>query len=143
MTDEIIKSFKEGHQEIVNGIDRIQGVLRSYVQAKLYIRQLNEILLAHWGRQNEKFFINLRDFYFKNRQASKMIEFLELDTKDAKIKFLQFFDQYSGEMGDLGSNKFPRDFQEYSRHLLSRIKIEEEYLLPLLERLYCRQGSDQ
>ena len=135
MAKDAVVSFKSGHQEIVGIIAQMQSALRSYPEAKPSIRKMNEILLAHLGRQDNIFFDKLNSFYQSDRQAIKMIEFLIHDLKDMKIKFLIFFDEYSGEMADRGSKNFPRDFTQFSSDVLGRIKIEEEYLFPLLEKL--------
>ena len=135
MSDDLTENFKTGHQSIVDILDRTQGVVRSYSVAKPNIREMSKILLAHFGRQDKEFFDKLHSFYQSDRQATKMIESLIHDLKDTKVKYLVFFDKYSGEMGDIGSNNFPRDFIAFAHDILGRIKIEEDYLLPLIEKL--------
>lgn len=132
---DLIADFKTGHQAIIEAIDSIQASLRSYREVKPRIRAMQKILLDHFGRENNEFYERLRAFYSSDRQATKMIEFLAYDLKDAKIKFLTFFDKYSGEMGDMGSRNFPRDFMDFTSTIIARINVEEDQLLPLLEKL--------
>ena len=134
MPKELLKNFKTSHQAIVNALEKVGSLSRSYGAAKPSIREMNDLLLAHFGRQDGEFFKKLLGFY-KEKEAQKMIEFLSHDLKDLKIQFLTSFEKYSGEMADQGSPQFPRDFTVFSRQVLARIRIEEEYLFGLLEGL--------
>lgn len=134
MSKELLKDFKTRHQAIVNTLEKIGVLSRSYSAAKLYIRQLNELLLAHFGGQKEEFFKKLSEFY-KDEEAQKTIKFLMHDLKGLRVELLAFLEKYTGEMGDRGSPQFPRDLADFSRQVVSRIRIEEEYLFGLLEGL--------
>ena len=134
MPKELLKNFKTSHQAIVNAIEKVGSLSRSYGAAKPYIREMNNLLLAHFGRENDEFFKKLSGFY-QEKETGKTIEFLSHDLKDLKIQFLAFFEKYPCEMGDRGSPQFPGDFTDFSRQVLERIKIEEEYLFGLLEGL--------
>lgn len=135
MQEGLIESFRIGHQAIVDLLERIQGTARSYPAAKPHIRALATTLVTHFGRQDNRLFEDLRFFYREDRQSSKLLEFVVHDLKDIKIKYLIFFDKHSGELADLGSPTFPRNFTDFSKDILARIKIEEEYLLPLIEKM--------
>lgn len=141
LADEIVINLKTSHQAIVNEIDSIQSSCRTYTAAKPHLREMSKILLAHFSRQNDPFFDRLRVRVADDRQAVKMIEFLAHDTKDIKVKFLVFFDRYSGDMADIGSRTFPKDFTDFAREILSRIRVEEDYLFPLIARL--RPGQEE
>ena len=91
--------------------------------------------MALWGRQNEEFWEQLNSFYKDNREATKMLEFLIHNLKDLKVKYLIFFDIYNDEWGHVGSKNFSKDFMNFAEEILVRIKLEEEYLFPLLEKL--------
>ncbi len=134
-SQDLIADFKTGHQAIIEAIDSIQASMRTYREVKPRIRTMQRILLDHFGREGNEFYERLRTFYTSDRHATKMIEFLTYDLKDVKIKFLTFFDKYSGEMGDAGSRNFPRDFMDFISHIIARIKVEEDQLLPLLAKL--------
>ena len=127
-----LENFKTGHQQIVAIVDQVQVLARSYGKAKPHLAAMKEILLAHFGRQNNDFFDRLRMFHKDDPKAAKMVEFLRHDLKDIKVQFLAFFDKYTGEMNDSGSPAFLRDFAAFTNQVLARIKIEEEYLFPLL-----------
>lgn len=133
--ESLIEDLKTGHQSIVDAVDRLQKVVRSYAQAKPLIREMREGLMAHFARQNDSLFDQLQVFYRSDREVIKTIEFLICDLKDIKIKYLVFFDRYSGEIADLGSNTFPVDFLAFARELMARIKAEEDYLLPLIAKI--------
>ena len=135
MSIEAISRFKMRHQTIVDLLDQIQVLSRSYFQAKPKIRELRERLLAHLSHKDDEFFDHIRLSYKGDRHSVKLIEFLAHDLKDIKIKYLVFFEQYSGELADIGSRNFPGELIRFSREVLGRIKIEEEYLFPLLQKL--------
>ena len=135
MSSEIVQNFKVAHQSIVDSIDGIQPFLRSYLAAKPKIREMKEKLLFHLGKQNSDLFDQLRSWHEHDREATKIIEFLTHDLNDIKIKYLIFFEKYSGELADKGSSNFPLDFTEFSKAVLDRLKVEEEYLLPLLKKI--------
>ena len=61
MSEEVISRFKVRHQSIVNTIDHVQAISRSYVEAKPRIRELNDKLLHHLSSQNDHFYDELRD----------------------------------------------------------------------------------
>ena len=133
MNDELIKQFKTAHQSILVTIDQINPMTRSYRQAKPFIRDLQTKLLAHFERQNDSLFKPLEEFHAEHRPSAKMIEFLRYDLKDIKIKLLVFFDRHSGEINDIYNRSFPKDFTEFSQAVIGRIKVEEDFLLPLLK----------
>ena len=135
MSKDLVSEFRVGHQTIIDIIEKTQSYTRSYLQGKPNIRAMREIILKHFERENEQLYAHLQSFYHEDRAASKIIEFLVYDLKDTKIQFLVFFDKYTGEMGDMGSRNFLRDFTEFSRVIVQRIKAEEEYLFPLLAKL--------
>lgn len=135
MSNALVNSLKEGHSAIVDTLDQVQMVARSYVEAKPRIREMDARLLVHYRRQNDDFFEQLRDFYHENRKATKMIEFLIHDLKDFKVKHFAFFEKHSGEALDMSARTFPKDFDDFSQDVIVRLKIEEDYLFPLVERL--------
>ena len=133
MPDDLIRQFKVAHQSILVTIDQINQNIRSYSKAKPFIRDLQAKLLAHFERQNDSLFKPLEGFHADHRPSAKMIEFLRYDLKDIKIKLLIFFDRHSGEINDMCNRSFPKDFTEFSQAVIGRIKVEEDFLLPLLK----------
>ncbi len=130
-----VNSFHLSHEAILDTVSQLQGLTRSYLQAKPLLRDLQVRLLAYFNRQDKEFYQSLKIFFAEDRAALKIIEFLELDLKDSKIQYLIFFEKHSGEMGDMNSRNFIKDFREFSNVLLLRMKTEENHLLPLLERV--------
>ncbi|GEM_PF-569288 len=120
---------------VVDLIARIEDALRSpYSLVKPNIRKIQNGLFSHFGAQDEKFFKELASCYQLDRESVKVIEFLTHDLNELKIKFLIFFDKYTGELADRGSSSFPRDFTQFSAQVLARFKTEEEYLFPLIKK---------
>ena len=134
MSVNLILRFRTGHRAIKMTLSQIQIVARSYSRAKPLLHELSEVLLAHWGQQHEAFWDRLNIFYVDDRERTKMLEFLTHSLKDLKVRYMVFFDQYTGEWGDVGSRNFVKDFTNFSDEVIARIKIEEEYLFPLIER---------
>ena len=56
MPEQLLKNFKTSHQAIVNTLEKISALSRSYRAAKPHIRQLSDLLLAHFGVQKDDFF---------------------------------------------------------------------------------------
>jgi hypothetical protein len=131
----LITGFRLSHQMLTDSISQIQLSLRSYSQAKPKLRELYSNLHNHFSRQDQKLYERLSIFYAEDRPTTKMLEFLAHDLKDFKIKYLVFSDQHTGEMGGGHPRSFPAEFIEFANSILARIKIEEDYLFPLLEKL--------
>ena len=141
----LITGFKLSHQLLTDSIAQIQLSLRSYAQAKPKLREFYDNLHNHFSRQDQKLYERLSLRYVDERPTIKMLEFLIHDLKDLKVKYLVFYDQHSAEMAGGHPRSFPVDFNEFADNVLARIKIEEDYLLPLLEKLSAtgRKASDQ
>ena len=135
MPNALTESFRSSHHLLLESIDQVYQVIRSYPQAKPRLRELGKVILVHLGRQNKTMLDRLVAHHQANRPTSKILEFLIHNLKDIKVKYLLFFDQHSGEPGDVNARNFSRDFQEFAGELINRIKMEEEYLFPLLEDL--------
>jgi len=131
----VISRFRLHHQAIIDAINQVMMNSRSYMDGKPNLRSFREALLNNYSQQKEELWNWLESSYLSDREASKMIDFLMHDLKEAKVKFLIFFDKYSGEMGDMGSRSFPKEFSDFSKEIQTRLQIEEEYLFPLLEKL--------
>jgi len=135
MTGNYLQILRVGHQAVVCAIDQTQPFLRSYKQAKPRIRGLEEQLLTFFAQQDKAMFDTLYDFYEGDRESAKMIDFIFHDLKDIKVKYLMFFDKHTGEAYDTSAASFPKDFMDFSGQILSRLRIEEEYLFPLLKKM--------
>jgi len=135
MSKVLVESFRSAHRSIILSIDDIQISLRNYNQAMPKLQTFGSLLLAHFGRQNTETYERIRRCVEGNREGLKMMDFLEHDLKDIKIKYLLFAEKHSGDPGNVNERNFIRDFREFSSDVINRIKIEEDYLLPLIERL--------
>jgi hypothetical protein len=128
------KILQQGHRAILPAIDKVQMSVRSYPAARTAFVQLGEVLLAHFGSQDERFFGVLQDFFAQDREALKIIEFLIVDLKDMKIRYLVFDDRYGSPPTGNEAKTFAKDFRELAEAIIVRIRMEEEYLVPLLAR---------
>lgn len=137
----LISGFRLSHEMLADSISQIHLSLRSYAQAKPKLRELYNNLYNHFGRQDSKLYESLSLLFVDDRPALKMLEFLTHDLKDLKIKHLIFYDQHSGEMGAGHPKSFPVEFSEFASQILARVKIEEEYLFPLIAKLPAAPGG--
>src|SRR3989344_6335877 len=135
MSHPLVKSLRLGHNSLLHTIEQLQQVARSYNQAKPILRGLHEQLLNYFARQDQKILDQLYSFYIDDRSSYKLVEFLEHDLKDIKIKLLIFYDKHTGEVADMNARSFPLDFQKFFQEIINRMNVEEEYLFPLLEKL--------
>ena len=141
MSRQSVESFRSGHNSILHTVEQLQNVARTYLQAKPILRALHVQLLNYFSQQDQKMLDELYAFYVDDRPSYKLVEFLEHDLKDIKIKCLIFYDKHSGEVADLNARSFPLDFQNFLQEILDRMNVEEEYLFPLLEKLAHRQQN--
>jgi hypothetical protein len=130
-----LNQFSLAHGSLLEVIDHIQPFVRSYAEVRLKLRELEKRLFLFFGKEDKAFFDTLYVFYEEDRPSSKMIDFLIHDLKELKINYLTFFDQHSAEATALHARSFPKDFSIFSDQIIGRIKIEQEYLLPLLEKM--------
>lgn len=135
MPGDYLHSLRIGHQEILEAIDAVEPFLRSYHQAKPCLRRLYQSMENFLGRQDKAMFDALYQFFEHDRPSKKMIDFLAHDLKDMKVQYLIFADKHPGDMSDYQRHTFPRDFSEFSARIIARLKIEQEYLFPLFEKM--------
>lgn len=130
----LVSWFRRSHEQLVAAICDVQVCQREYAQAKPKLSVLYTLLLEHLAKQDKEFFQRVTASLADDRPAGKTLEFLEHDLKELKIAYLTFMDKHSAELADQHPNSFIKDFSNFSQTILARIKVEEEYLLPLLYR---------
>lgn len=130
---EIIVTFHLAHDAILGVLVQVQSV-RAYPQARRNLRELQEQIFPHLKRQDE-ILKRLAAHYAGQRDQSKIIEFLVYELKELRIKSLIFFDTYETAAGEVAARNFSKEFLEFSRAVVNRLKMEEDYLLPLLPGL--------
>lgn len=133
------KIFQQGHHTILQSVDKVQIAARSYSAGRAAFTEFGEVLLAHFRKQDVPFFRALQEFFAEDREALKMIEFLIVDLKDMKVRYLIFDDRYGLYPTGNDARTFAKDFRELADAVIGRIRLEEEYLFPLLDR--WRQGE--
>jgi len=141
MENNSLDVFRRRREQIMHSIVELQSLRNNFREARKIIGEPREMIYYYFGRQDEKFYAKLEDFFKKNRPAIKMIEFLRHDLKELKIKTFGFFEQYGfGNPLEQGRN-FARDLRWYSQLVIDRFRVEEDYLIPLLKRMSEENGS--
>jgi hypothetical protein len=135
MSTDYLKNLSLAHGALLETMSSVQPFLRSYLEAKPRLREFNQRLLLFFGKEDQVFFDALYAFYKEDHHAMKMIDFLKHDLAQIKINYLTFFDAHSVETADVHARSFPKDFTTFAEQIIARIKIEEEYLFPLLEKM--------
>src|SRR5262245_27219093 len=115
MIENLLAEFKVGHRGLLESVNDIQPLLRSYPQAKPRLRTFETLLFRHFEIQSGQFFDRLEQVASENREKIKMVEFLREDLKEMKVKTLIFFDAHSGQMNDHHFKTFPKDFMDFSQ----------------------------
>ena len=92
----LLTNLRRAHLALEKTINRILGVIRSYPSAKTILLELDDQVSAHFKRLDQAFFSELEVLYAQDRQSLKIIEFLEVDTRDITLRILEFFEKYSG-----------------------------------------------
>ncbi len=88
--------------------------------------------LGTWLRaQNDQCYDELLG---RHPEASAMIEFLQTDRKAMQNRIMQLLEEVPAAYQNSKVRKFPRVFLEFSRRISERMAIEEDQLLPLLEK---------
>ena len=124
--------IRKSHIGLLDILEKIEGQLRQSSLVRPLLRGLEDKLLNHFVLQNEKFYNELALFYANDHNKAKMCEGLKLDLRNLKLATVEFFDQYQVDGAHTNFADFPRSFTVFYHHILSRIKLEEERLLPLL-----------
>lgn len=135
MSQDYLHILRIGHQGIIEAVSCVEPFLRSYREAKPHLRKLYKSMDLFLGQQDRCMFDALYEFFEDDRSSIKIIDFLLHDLKDMKIQYLVFSDKHTGEMSDHQRHAFAKDFSEFSAKIIARLKIEEEYLFPLLKKM--------
>lgn len=131
--DSLVVQLKENHLALIEYIDQVHQNIRHYPDAKPKLKQLEIALLSHFEKQKKDFYSSLKEFCALSREKFKLLEFLETDLKDLKIKLLIFSDEHPAGMGDVRPKRIVQDFEQFSQEIIGRIHHERKYLLPILE----------
>lgn len=134
MKEDFLRKLRNSHAAIRGVIAQLQPFARNYEKAKPGLQHLYEQLLFHFMLFDDDLFDSLTVFHSGHRESLKMIEFLIHDLKDFKINMLTFFDHNSGEPGGGPHGMFPVQWTEFSKSILTRLDVEEKYLVSLIEQ---------
>lgn len=123
------------HKTIEQDVINIEQVLRSYPAVKPLLRLLQEKLFNHFYFLGREWFQDLQKNDFLTREQLKALDSLTQDLKEMKVRALIFFDDFPADMGDVHPINFPKRFMDFSKDILARFRVEENYLIPLLEAI--------
>jgi hypothetical protein len=130
----LIAELKTAQAIILDLLARLQAVSHTYALAKPVLRDLSNILLNHFEKQNRKLVGFLQDIMVEHDEDSPTAHFLLQDLKEIKIKTWFFIDEHPADMGDIHPKNFLADLKGFSASLTARIKTEREQLIALIEK---------
>lgn len=142
-TKEILRTLRQNHLTILHTIDDITKTTTSgqvftrkdYLTARPGLRDLQNSILNHLQKQNDSFYHDLESSDLLSSEEQKNIRFLKEDLRGFKVKTLLFFDEHPADMGDVNPKNFKRDFSDYLQELMARVRHEEEFLMPIIEKI--------
>ena len=134
--DSLISELKAGHELILGLLPQVQAVAHNYILAKPLLRQLSDVLLNHFEKQNRYLVSFLQEIMASHDENSALAHFLFQDLKEIKIKVWFFIDEHPSDMGDIYPKNFLADFKDLFLSLVARIKTEQEQLMPLIEKRF-------
>lgn len=130
-----VNALRLSHEAILNSLLSVQAVSRSYLQAKPALFEFNERIRAYLEKQDSEMYERLRAIFAQDREALKMLEFLEHDLRDLKVQFLIFSEKHTGDLANQSGRNFIKEFKGFADAVIARVKVEESYLVPLLVRI--------
>lgn len=131
--EEIFSKLQLGQQAIIDDMDQIQTSIQNYNEVKPKLRMLYDHLFLHFSYQNNELLVALKAHVLEDRQKSKILDFLEQDIKEAKVRLLAFVDEFPADMGDIRPISFPKKFTDFSRDIMMRMQMERQYLFPFFK----------
>jgi hypothetical protein len=138
--DACVNQYRLSQEAVLAAVLKMKEWLRDPAATRRSWPALREQLFTFFGRQDRGFFSALQEFFARDREAEKMLEFLECDLKELKLTLAELEAKY-GEGGAAARRVAPRDFTELAGRVVGRIRLEEEYLVPLLEKYVRGRGA--
>ncbi len=131
--------FQKRNQDLEELMYSFLGSIRrtSFLQDR--IPKLDEQMTGYFKAQGDEFYQYLNKKFSDNEQALKMLDFLTSDLRYVKAKYLKFYEKYGDTMSEVTWRSFPKEFNEFSREMMARLRIEKEYLFPLLDQLQVQE----
>jgi hypothetical protein len=126
--DACVNQYRLSQEAVLAAVLKMKDGLRDPAAARRLWPALREQLFTFLGRQDRGFFSALQEFFTRDREAEKMLEFLDCDLKELKLTLAELEAKY-GEGGAA------------ARRFVGRIRLEEEYLVPLLEKYVRGRGA--
>ncbi|MBP9853667.1 MAG: hypothetical protein KBD53_02230 [Candidatus Omnitrophica bacterium] len=123
-------ALQSGHIVILDQLSRCKMGRRTPAALEQY-QALEQVIISHLSVQSPDFYRALFNHLKTERLQIKVLEYLEFDLKALRIRLLEFMEMPV------------KTFAELSNDIVIRIKIEKEYLLPLLEILINQTALKQ
>lgn len=117
----MLDQLKFGHTALADQLGRVQASVQTRGKMRNEIQLLENYLLKHISLQDKNFYNGLRQNYESERERLKIVEFLDKDLTELKVKTLTFLEEQ------------PKNPEEFFRTVIGRIKVEQEYLFPLIK----------
>ncbi len=140
MIENSLEIFRQRRDVINLSLLELASLRNDYRNARQKTGECREIIYNYLGRQDERFYTKLKNFYNENRPALKIIEFLTQDIKQLKVQTFGFFEKYGPANPLEQGRNFARDLREYCQLISDRFRMEEDYLVPLLKRMAEENG---
>lgn len=128
-----LSNIQFSHIALLDSLQDIRFFVRNYQQVKPKLLDLQEKMFRHFNLQPADLYTALNEFNVGRREDLKILEFLDVDLKDLKVKTLVFFDQHRADQLDNKPGNFIADFNAFAAAVTARIKAEEKYLIPLIQ----------
>jgi len=139
MTD-LINQFKEEHVRIMHLFEALKGDLKKNKSEIIKdLQELREVLVHHLDLEDKLLYPKFSQS--EQPEVKKIGQlFSEEMGKISKVAF-SFFDKYEGKEVDqlVNDKKFKNLFEEISKKVEKRVKIEEEVLYPAFNMYFGKK----
>ena len=133
--------LKLSHESLLKVMDEIKSVVRNYGQVKPRLADLYDFLLKHFSLQGKPLYESMERFSAKDHAQAKMLEFLQQNLVEIKVRALTFMDAHPATATDIHAGNFISDFNQISVEILARIRSEQQYLIPMISRLTAHEKT--
>ena len=121
------------HQLIDDVLDEALKAIKARRADSACIDAFYNLVSKYLVKQDKDFYKGLRDWLSASNKSFSMVEFLEYDIKDLKIKLFVFYDRFLHVHHAGRYQAVLRDWHELADAVQVHLQVERKYLFPLLE----------
>jgi len=132
---QLVADLRQGHLDLIEMLAYMESNIRSFPAIEPAILKLQNQLLNHLKLQNDQLIEDLSEYYGHDQEKKKMVEFFIFDTRELKIKVITFVEKFVGTKSEALIHLFPKEGMELAKDIRLRLKLEEDYLFPLIENV--------